>query len=107
MKTLIRLYKKWLWLSLFAIPALTQAESLRPQPGWVGFDWLHPQTAQCTVLTDKLITRFKSCEHKLNGGFSGEVETYRCAINKNVEYTVFQDTKTCQKEFEIMQANGD
>lgn len=74
--------------------------------GKYGFDWLHPESARCTKIGPKLRARFQRCKHSAEGGFTGTVPSYLCEVNDDIEYMVFTDLATCQKQLETMQANA-
>ncbi len=78
-----------------------------PDSGWYGFDWLHPENAECVKMTKKLLARFKSCEYRADGGFAGDnVETYECTVNEHVQYLVFKNKKICNDQLDVMESIG-
>lgn len=95
----------WLAAILFSSPALA-VEPVALSAGNYGFDWLHPESARCTKIGPKLRARFQRCKHFAEGGFTATVPGYICEVNDDIEYQVFADLATCQKQLETMQANA-
>lgn len=92
--------------TIFSASSSLAVEPVALSAGNYGFDWLHPESARCTKIGPKLRARFQRCKHSAEGGFTGTVPSYLCEVNDDIEYMVFTDLATCQKQLETMQANA-
>jgi hypothetical protein len=94
----------WLLLSAGLFTAQAADNAFEVTDGH-GFDWLHPETAQCGRVKG-VIRQPERCEFLADGGFTGDVPVYRCPNPDNSEWLVFADAATCQAQLETMQANA-
>lgn len=104
--TTIRFLSKLAFLTfLFSGDAVANDERFSVVGG-DGFDWLHPNSARCIKITQPLSKKFRPCEYRQVAGFDGQTASYSCKVNEQVEYLVFKDSKVCQQQLEVMQANA-
>ena len=73
--------------------------------GRYGFDWYHPDNAQCQRIDEQSTTRFLRCEQGTSGSFTARTGYAVCQI-KNGEFLVYETKIRCQEELATMQANA-
>jgi hypothetical protein len=73
--------------------------------GKYGFDWLHPENATCTRVSEPEIKTFKTCAPATTGSFTGKTGHVVCQ-RKDGEFLIYETKTQCQEELETMQANA-
>ena len=81
------------------------AEMEAPAVGMFAFDWLQPKTARCQVVSESLLTRFRSCKRE-DGAFGLSDPVHVCRVDARSEYMVFDTRRTCERNLETMKANA-
>jgi hypothetical protein len=95
-----------LGLSLLMLAAAgATASDARPKPGSYGFDWLHPESAECREMTAKDIAAMKACVDSANA-FGLDIPSKACRVDEEVELIVYDTAAQCQEGLETMQANA-
>jgi hypothetical protein len=70
-----------------------------------GFDWLHPENATCTRVSEAEIKTLKTCAPATRGSFTGKTGHVVCQ-RKDGEFFVYETKTRCQEELETLQANA-
>ena len=89
------------------LPAFAKNAELSPKTlvGKYGFDWLHPENATCTRVSETEIKTFKMCAPAATGSFTGKTGHVVCQ-RKDGEFLIYETKSRCQEELETMQANA-
>lgn len=73
--------------------------------GQYGFDWLHPENATCTRVSETEIKTFKTCAPAATASFTGKTGHMVCQ-RKDGEFLIYETKTRCREELETMQANA-
>jgi hypothetical protein len=89
---------------LLTFSAVAAADTV-PPPGSYAFNWLDPEGAECSALTEADLAKVTSCEASDNA-FGLSLESHACKVDENTELMVYATADQCQEALETMQANG-
>lgn len=99
--------KQVIFLLIWGVSPTFAGNDTLPPVGSYGFDWLHPESAQCKQMTRKDIDKFKGCKYEKQGGSFGlDLPYYFCAVNEDIEYFVYLTKANCREAKETMEANA-
>lgn len=91
--------------------AATGSVEVASLAGRSGFDWLNPETAECTPVDDELVAKLTSAKAECKArepeeAFEPDGGVWHSCKAGNEEWLIYEDAAICKNMLETMQANG-
>ncbi len=94
-----------IFFSLWSAACYAGQQPAIPQDAF-GFDWLKPESAKCEQISQSLHNTFGDCLYQSDGAFGLNDPIFKCRINDQSEFLVFEDKSACERNLETMLANA-